>query len=219
MIKTNDDTVTLNPAQFTDYSKVREMLYIRLVNPKFQSERLKGVPFTPFCDMAITYHILVQKTRTSVVSVRVTDEMFKGYGITIERLHEDALRNSPRLFPDRHEPVISILQNLPPELAWYGDSTLIFISNTDIVSGAAAICYDDVLKKIAEKVNANLYIIPSSTEECLALSEKSGVSLENVQKTLMKVNANMEDPSQQLSDHLYYYDRFSDTLSCLPRLS
>lgn len=218
MIKTTDETVTLNPAMYADYNRVKDLVYVRLVNPKFHSAKLKGVPFTPFCDMAVTYHILIQKTGASVVSVRVTDELFKGYGITLDRLHEDAMRNSPRLFPANFEPVISILQDLPPELAWYGDSTLVFISNTDIVSGAAVICYDGVLKAIADKVNANLYIIPSSTEECLALSEKSDVAMESMQKTLLRVNAAMQNPAQQLSDHLYYYDRFSDCLSCVPRL-
>ena len=78
--------------------------------------------------------------------------------------------------------------------------------------GATSIVYPDTLKTIAEKVNANLYIIPSSVDECIAVTDSDNIIPGKIKDLLNDVNRTLLRSDQRLSDHLYYYDRRSDQL-------
>ena len=68
--------------------------------------------------------------------------------------------------------------------------------------------YAGILNDLAEKLEHDLYIIPSSTDECIALCDSPSLNIEHVKEMLISVNkSTLVDPDKKLSDHLYHYDK------------
>ena len=45
------------------------------------------------------------------------------------------------------------------------------ISNKNGLNGAASIVYSDALKQLADKLGTDLFVIPASVHECIAISQ------------------------------------------------
>ena len=86
------------------------------------------------------------------------------------------------------------------------------ISNTARVNGAASMFYDDALSGLAEKVGTDLFILPSSVHECIAVSTDMGTP-ESLAEMVQEVNGSQVDAEEQLSDHVYRFDAKAKTIS------
>lgn len=61
---------------------------------------------------------------------------------------------------------------------------------------------------MATKLNHSFYIIPSSTDECIAVCDSLNLNHEHLENLLHEVNnSSLVDPDKKLSDHLYHYDK------------
>ena len=69
------------------------------------------------------------------------------------------------------------------------------------------------LRDISDKLDSNLYIIPSSVHEVLVLSEKLGDDKKSLQEMIRMVNETHLEPQDILSDSLYFYDRNDEKIS------
>lgn len=87
---------------------------------------------------------------------------------------------------------------------------LISLTNSDASFGAIAIYYQENLKKIAEKLESDLYILPSSIHETMILP-KNDIATEDSFKDynamVEEINNNMVGPEIRLSNNCYLYDR------------
>ena len=80
-----------------------------------------------------------------------------------------------------------------------------FVITNDLkLNGAASIYYSDVLEKIAEKLRDDLYILPSSIHEVIAIPSKYG-DLESLSTMVKEVNSTQVAEEEQLSDNVYLY--------------
>ena len=206
------DNIAVDRSRLTDYDFIRTRLFLRLINPRINRTSYMNSPYTSFLDLKIVYHIMIEETVDKVASVRVDNHLFDQYGVSLETLHADALKGSVKMFPSRILPVSSMLNHADEEKGWKEDPAIICITNTDGMYGATSIVYPDTLKTITEKVNANLYIIPSSVDECIAVTDSDNIIPGKIKDLLNDVNRTLLRSYQRLSDHLYYYDRRSDQL-------
>ena len=80
------------------------------------------------------------------------------------------------------------------------------------MNGASCMMYPGVLKEFAEKIDANLYILPSSVHEVLLVPYREEEDAADLNR--MVVNSNRKEIDQQdvLSDSIYYYDRNTDEI-------
>ena len=92
------------------------------------------------------------------------------------------------------------------------DEQMFVISNTSKVNGAASMFYEDVLSDLAEKMGTNLYILPSSIHESIAVSAKMG-NPEHLAEMVAEINAGQVTPEEQLSDHVYLFNAEEKTLT------
>ena len=83
-------------------------------------------------------------------------------------------------------------------------------TNTMRMNGAGVILYPGFLKKFAEKMGDDLYILPSSIHEVLLLPASYDVEVEFLKEMVSQINREEVLPEERLSDSVYFYDRKTD---------
>lgn len=66
--------------------------------------------------------------------------------------------------------------------------------------------YEDKLHSLAEKVGTDLYILPSSVHEVIAVSVEMGEP-EELARMVAEINMDQVDLSERLSNQVYHYDK------------
>lgn len=84
--------------------------------------------------------------------------------------------------------------------------------NPGKMNGAASIFYDEALAGLAEQVGTDLFILPSSVHECIAVSTEMGTP-EMLAEMVQEVNGTQVSEEEQLSDHVYLFDARERKLS------
>ena len=72
--------------------------------------------------------------------------------------------------------------------------------------GAAALIYPEQLRKIAEEVGENYYVLPSSVHETIIVAESESPDKEELCSLIKEINETQVEAEEVLSDHAYYYD-------------
>ena len=78
------------------------------------------------------------------------------------------------------------------------------ISSKYLFDGAGFIIYEDILHELAEMLGTDLYILPSSIHECLAVSTNMAEPYELMVKEVYLDGIELEE---RLSNKVYLYDR------------
>ena len=182
--------------------QIRERLIVRLLNRKCNEELLKDMPHLPFLDLAITFHVLVEKEEGGTKTVRVTKKIWDEYiGEPLLDMYQLALHNTELYFPARMEKLEKML--LMPDLE--NDSGLFLLTNQYGIYGATVILYEGVQKKIESVLGGGYYVIPSSVHEVLLISQKEVLDEGVLKDTILEVNRTQVGAEEVLSNLLYRY--------------
>lgn len=190
-----------------NYDLMKDYLFYRLTS--IHDRMINSVPHTVVGDIAITYHILFENSDDTLKSVRVTNSLFDQYGITLDQLHADAMESCPKLFPSVIKPLESVVDNSPVERDPSSRPQMFYISNDIGCNGAAAVFYPDRLNDFANRIGSDLYVIPSSQDECILVPTSSDVDADYLKKTLYECNRMIFTEGKQVSDTLYHYEKDS----------
>lgn len=192
-----------------DYDSIKDYLYMNVINADENKSELSQVPHTIVGDLAIVYRVMIQTTEEQFCSAKVTNQMMDVYGIDVNKLHNDALISSPRIMKPEILPLETLAIGTPKETALQDtERNLVVLTNEHKTDGASTMFYAGVLNDLATKLNHSLYIIPSSTDECIAVCDSSHLDYKHLENMLHEVNdSSLVDPDKKLSDHLYHYDK------------
>lgn len=197
-------TPSLNPEEIVDLSKIIDKVCIRLINRKKNKELLKSIPYETFYDLAVVLVIELSPE----VSVKVTSELLLTWDISFNKLYEIAKVNTERLHPysikDMSEIMAEIAGVSVEEVPSMG---LYVVTNERKVYGATCLLYNGILEQIADMLEGNFVILPSSLHEVIVHSVMPGVSIEQLNETVREVNNNEVPKEDVLSDHVYLYNR------------
>lgn len=190
------------------YENVKDYLFINVINADTHKQELENMPHTIIGDLAIIYRVMIQTTDERFCSAKVTNQMMDEYGIDVATLHNDALVSSPKIMIPKYIPIETFLLGVPENVAYREkDKQLIIVSNEHNTGGAASMFYPNLLNEIASKLDRDLYIIPSSTDEVLVLSDSPNLNQEHVKNTLHYANNTIVDEDLKLSDTIYHYSK------------
>ena len=168
----HNDKVLEDVNALLDYNAVKDYLFMTVINAEEHKNDLATMPHTIIGDLAIVYKIMIQTTNDRFCSARVTNQLMDQYGIDVNKLHNDALISSPNMMKPEIIPLETLLMGVPEQEAWqHEDRHFVVLTNEHRTDGAATIFYSGVLNDLAEKLGHDLYIVPSSTDECLALCD------------------------------------------------
>lgn len=212
-------------SQLRNYDAVKDKLFIRASNAEKNAEMLENMPHTMIEDMAITYHVMLMNDGDEgLASYAIHNDMLKSFGISKEQLHEDAMMSTQRVMPFSIVPIEEILQQslrdkmeacgFPEEaiqeaiddMCSSGNVEMLVVTNEARISGAGTIFYPDVMDKIAEHFESNFFVIPSSTEEVLAIPDRGDADYRELNDMVCEVNDTQVKEHERLGNQVYHYD-------------
>ena len=175
----HNDKVLEDVNALLDYNAVKDYLFMTVINAEEHKNDLATMPHTIIGDLAIVYKIMIQTTNDRFCSARVTNRLMDQYGIDVNKLHNDALISSPNMMKPEILPLETMLIGIPKDIALEEkEHQLVVLTNEHKTDGAVTMFYAGILNDLAEKLEHDLYIIPSSTDECIALCDSpSDVSI------------------------------------------
>lgn len=86
------------------------------------------------------------------------------------------------------------------------------LTNKQRTNGAICMLYDNVIKSFAEKMDSDMYILPSSVHEVILVPAREGINEKELTDMVKEVNREELDGIDILSDHAYYYCRETDEI-------
>lgn len=202
-----------------EFDNAKERIIYEVVNTIQNKEMLAGRPHREVLDLSYVYKILVD-SEDEMYSVGITHTLAEKWGIDEAQLFKIASKNTVRMLPlvirDMEEVVRNFLQedDIWSALSEEEKNPLMWIiSNEKLSCGAAAFLYEGALAALADKVQNDLYILPSSVHEVIAVLAFLDTNVEDLVKMVVQINAEQVELEERLSNQVYYYNRQTDTLS------
>lgn len=199
------------------FEALKDQIVYRLIHYEKNRELLEGIPYIPLLDLAVTFHVAMIREQEEVGMFRIEQNHLDTWGVTLAEVMRLAIENTPRLFPQKIYPLEELV-GLPPDILEGMSDTLIpmyVISNKNGINGASAILYPAVLPELAEDLQANLYLLPSSIHEFIAIPFQREYDINRLREVVREVNRYQVPEEEYLSDEVYYYDRKRAILHCV----
>ena len=164
------------------YKDADEKVVFQLINTEQNKSFLEQVPHREFQDLSIIYKLVINADAESIQSIKVTNSLAERFGMNEEQLFKYAAENTRRILPPRIRNMNDVMKEMflsdgmPEEIAEMmirevpPEQTLWIISNNRGIDGAVSMLYENELHELAENLESDLYILPSSVHEVLAVS-------------------------------------------------
>ncbi len=169
-------------------------------------EEMKSIAF----ENTIREQPLSIRTMESVIVELVMNDIHSGMQLEKNDCSDDDIVTEEtvydgELYQNTKRIVREEIEDLKPE----GYVGMYVVSNSCRNYGAISITYPGALEKIAQKLNSDYYIIPSSIHEVIVVPVVCNWSKGQMDAMVEDVNAQELDPIEILSDHVYIYNRYT----------
>jgi len=208
-----------------DLYHVSDLIVFRLINYENNKEMLKDRPYRRLLDMALVYYYEFDLQEIEHCSVCVTNSQMNVWGISEKDLFTLAFNNTPIIHKPLWFDLKDYIKSMMSQEAvnMMGDINELFkiyvITNEQKNYGASTICCSDILKTLADLSGEDLYVVPSSVHELLAIPKSCLPQGCDYTELIKSVNLEYLDPDEVLSETLYYYDSQEDELKIYTKVS
>lgn len=206
-----------------NYEKSKSRLYPKLISTKENKELLSEVPHKNILDLSLVYYLRCDSGETGEIATSlVKNRQLEIWGVDVKQLHQDAFQNAKKetiFYPLvswiallKEEGMLELRKLIPhiEEIKEIRDANMYVLHNRNGMYGASALFCQNVCDKIADLLQCNFYLLPSSIHEWILMPEREWqdgeVSLHELSEMVRTVNQEKVNPEEVLSDHAYYYD-------------
>jgi hypothetical protein len=201
-----------------DFESAKDNIVYQLINTKQNKEMLQNTPNRSFQDLSIIYRWIVKTDMEGIQSTVIRNSLAEKLGLSEEQMFKLAVENTGRMFPPTVKSMNDVIRDMfmkdgmPAEIAdlMVGEmpmkQTMWVISNDRGINGAVSMLYEDKLHDLAEKLGTDLYIMPSSIHEVIAVSVSMG-DPNNLAQMVAEVNMDQVALDERLSNQVYHYDK------------
>lgn len=194
------------------YDKVKDNLRIALCNYEANREMLSKRPHRHVLDLAVIAFVHIKEVgKLGSGNLQVTSSLLKAWGVSEDEILDTATENTMK-FGESYN-ILDMLEDkmeLPKDI----DLSLYVLTTKDQNLGASMLFNFELLGEIADKLDSNLFIYPSSIHEVLAYPDKEGKEQRANQRSMVEeVNRESVAPEERLSNSVYYFDRKERELS------
>lgn len=218
----------IHPDSLSNFESMRSKVMMKLIHTASNKELLTQVPHIPYLDLSIVFYLFLERNEAGQMTSLIHHCHRKSWNVSEQDLLRLAIHNTPHSFPSQIRSMTELLkdialQNLddtPDEkdldllFSEEEETTPLYIlTNESGIYGAVCMLYRNVLKNFADRMNRDLIIIPSSVHEVLLTPLSEDVSYEELNDMVVTINQTEVQPEDQLSNHVYRYDRKSGRIS------
>ncbi len=208
---------------FNEFDKVKERIAYKLINAEHNKELLTQIPHICFLDLAICFYYAFSHKTLGNGSILVYNRQVETWKTNTVELLRLAQKNTGELFGMELVPMQELLMKVLSDeetciqegsaFDLSKDVWMQILTNKGRIFGAACILYPGVLQRIADEVQANLYILPSSVHEVILIAVTGEEDVHFLKRMVREVNATQVLPEEVLSDSVYYFDREKHEIS------
>jgi hypothetical protein len=206
-----------------DIEKISGQVIMVLINTRQNEELLKNVPHREWHDLSVVYRWQLGIGEASLHDALIGHELAAAAGMDEADLYAAAEKNMQKMFPPTVEGMaqvikrIAAMSGMPEEPAYMlgsakSDNRLMYvISNGRNYYGAASILFENVVHGLAERLDCSLDLLPASIHEFIAVPAIHNVN--GLVQMVREINAAHVSFNERLSNHVYLYDKGSETIS------
>ena len=196
----------------------KDNIVFQVINTLQNEDMLRDMPHREFQDLSIIYRWVVKVDDNGIQSSAIRNNLAEQLGMNEEQLFKCAVENTRRIFPPTVKSMNDVIREMfisngmPAEVAdmmigeMPEDKMMWVISNDRGINGAGSMLYEDNLHKLAMKLETDLYILPSSVHECIAVSTNVGDPYE-LAEMVSEINMGQVALEDRLSNQVYHYDK------------
>lgn len=214
---------------FIPWEGAKSRVFPKLVNTQRNLEMISGMAHREILDLTVVYDIELMKNDAFRMALPVTKDIFRRWEITEDELFETAFCN----MEEKNGPVIEdfyTAQLRVLRMIGIGDddksrmilkgfflgespvqdakeSPFYILNSSDYRCGAVFLASPSALKSVAEIIEDDFLLLPSSVHEVLILRKQDGFDLNDLAGIVRSVNRACVPEEDQLSDHVYCYEK------------
>ena len=210
----NKNNVTFDVNILKHFDTIKDKIVYKVVNYRSNDKLLEQVPHKRILDLAVVFYCLLDNEYGRSATALIYNNNLKNWNVTIDDVYKAALKNTPDLLHSKISSMAALFEkcgvNVDGEevdLKDYVPSDMYVLTNESKLNGAACILYENVLYDFAQKLGADLYILPSSVHEVILLPKLSMFEKDELVNMVKEVNTEGVAADEVLSDHVYEYNR------------
>lgn len=210
----NKNNVTFDVNILKHFDTIKDKIVYKVVNYRSNEKLLEQVPHKRILDLAVVFYCLLDNEYGRSATALIYNNNLKNWNVTIDDVYKAALKNTPDLLHSKISSMAALFEkcgvNVDGEevdLKDYVPSDMYVLTNESKLNGAACILYENVLYDFAQKLGADLYILPSSAHEVILLPKLSMFEKDELVNMVKEVNTEGVAADEVLSDHVYEYNR------------
>lgn len=210
----NKNNVTFDVNILKHFDTIKDKIVYKVVNYRSNEKLLEQVPHKRILDLAVVFYCLLDNEYGRSATALIYNNNLKNWNVTIDDVYKAALKNTPDLLHSKISSMAALFEkcgvNVDGEevdLKDYVPSDMYVLTNESKLNGVACILYENVLYDFAQKLGADLYILPSSVHEVILLPKLSMFEKDELVNMVKEVNTEGVAADEVLSDHVYEYNR------------
>lgn len=165
----------------------------------------------PFLDLEICPYYVVSADDDGISAFKLNSSLIEFTGMDVNSIIDTALANSfTDCFVKSIADVLSEMTGMPASV--FSGVPLWVITNASKIGGAINLTNTDALSDLADKLDSDLYILPSSINEVLAISTNVGTP-DVLRKMVGEVNSTEVRAEEVLCENVYRFDRDTKTVA------
>lgn len=189
----------------------KENIVPALIGRRGNEELLSKMPHVPFENLEIIFKVPIPELNGVA---NVTYPIMESLGLTPEELLETAKNNS--VYKDTIQ-IASMSEMLSEMLGESAvemeeiqslESKMMIITNASRYWGAAAILDKETMAAVSERLGDDLYVLPSSIHECIAVP-RSDFEIDELRERVREINHTQVELPEILSDEVYMFDSYT----------
>ena len=193
----------------TKLEMIKDKITCKLLNREMNEDYLSNKPFTAVEDLAVVYMVDLGGGPNGHMSTVITDNLMEMYGLTTPELHSIAMDNLAKTeisFRSMMDVIREMMPENEPDFFGADEMPMYVLNTNDMFNGARAILDTRTMDDIAQKLNGDFIVIPSSINECIILPMRDALNREDMDGMIQDVNSTQVEAEERLSDHIYMYD-------------
>ena len=210
----NKNNVTFDVNILKHFDTIKDKIVYKVVNYRSNEKLLEQVPHKRILDLAVVFYCLLDNEYGRSATALIYNNNLKNWNVNIDDVYKAALKNTPDLLHSKISSMAALFEkcgvNVDGEevdLKDYVPSDMYVLTNESKLNGAACILYENVLYDFAQKLGADLYILPSSVHEVILLPKLSMFEKDELVNMVKEVNTEGVAADEVLSVYLYEYNR------------